>query len=224
MTPKRKKVQEYILNHIKKIDQTKTNDNYNRYKELFDKMSDKDFDDYMHRLKNGDENIYYINCTMRDNVDVTTLINYAKEVGVKLFEKVKLWDNVTNTQYLTPNEAMILQLPVRRVSQFIDHKLSVPEGDSKIDLLSGQVVKPDQAASLSQIETQTLYTRGLENTIIELIKYRGGDVVAFGEYKRELEETGQTTVGRDTGSVARSAVVMGVYFNGMHIETNFTEI
>ena len=53
-----------------------------------------------------------------------------------------------------------------------------------------------------------------------MIKFRGGDVVAFSEFKRELEEQGSTSIGRETGSLVRSAVVLDVLFSGMHIESN----
>ena len=144
----------------------------------------------------------------------------AKELGIKMFERIKMWDNATQSYYLTPYEYMIIDIPIRRMSQFHDHKLSVAEGDSKIDMLSGQVVKPDKAGSISQVEIQTLYGSSLDKTILELIKYRGGDVTAFAEYKRELEETGRVSIGRDTNSVPRSAVVVDVFMSGMHIHTN----
>lgn len=224
MNEKRKKAQEYILKNIAMIDQSTDKHNTKRYEEKFKNMTDKEFDDYMKRLRDGDEQVYYINTTLKDNVDVNKLKEDCKKLGIKLFERIRMWDDVTQSYYLTPNECLILQLPVRRVSQFVDHKLSVFESDKKIDLLSGQVLKPDQAASLSQVEVQCLYSHGLTNSILELIKYRGGDTVAFGEYKRELEETGTTSVNKDTGSVVRSAVVLGVYYNGMHIETNITNV
>lgn len=53
-----------------------------------------------------------------------------------------------------------------------------------------------------------------------MTKFRGGDVVAFGEFKRELEEHGSATIAQDTGSVARSAVTLDVLYSGMHIEAN----
>lgn len=216
MTDKRKKTQEYILSNMKKL----SDKNYERYKELFDRMSDKQFDDFMKRLRDKKEVLTFYTANMVDHVDIPTLIQVAKDCGLELFERIRMWDEPTQSYYLTPNKYCILQLVVRRMSQFVDHKLSVAEGDTKIDLLTGQVVKPDKAGSISQVEIQTLYARGLHNTILELIKYRGGDVVAFSEYKRELEELGKTTVSRDTGSVVRSAVILDVLFSGMHIESN----
>ena len=100
--------------------------------------------------------------------------------------------------------------------------MSIPEGDSKIDILSGQVIKPDKGAGISQVEIQALYARNLSSIITEMLKYRGGDVVALAEFKRELEEQGRTTIGRDTGSVSRSVVTVNNLLIGMHIESNIT--
>ena len=48
MTPKRKKVQERVLSVVKDLDSTGTNTEY--YTQLFAKLSDKDFDDYIHHI------------------------------------------------------------------------------------------------------------------------------------------------------------------------------
>ena len=218
MTEKRKQTQEYIIANMKKADPS--GKNAERYTKLFASMSDKDFHEYMLRLKNKQDVLVVYSANMVDKINLRNLLTLAKELGVELFERIRLWDEPTQSYYLSPNKYCILQMVVRRMSQFVDHKLAVADGDSRIDLLTGQVAKPDKAGSISQVEIQTLYAKGLENTILELIKYRGGDVTAFAEFKRELEETGKTTIARETGSVVRSAVVLDVLLSGMHIEAN----
>lgn len=218
MNEKRKKAQDFILKHISAVDPS--GKNTERYKKKFAAMSDKEFDDYMWALREKNEVIYFYAANMVDTIKIPDLIAAAKGLGIKLFERIRMWDEPTQSYYLTPHEYFIIKIPVRRMSQFVDHKLSVGEGDKKIDLLSGQVVKPDKGNSLSQVEIQALYARGLEHTIKEMIKFRGGDVVAFAEYKRELEETGTTTIDKETGSVVRSAVILDVLMSGMHIESN----
>ena len=52
------------------------------------------------------------------------------------------------------------------------------------------------------------------------MKYRGGDVTAFAEYKRQLEEQGSTNISQETGSVPRSAVVLDSLFEGIMIQSN----
>lgn len=218
MTPKRKQVQEYILEHMNILD--KSGSNSARYQEMFDAMSDKEFDDWMNEIRDGNEVLFFYTANVKDKIKIEDLIAESHNVGVKLFTRLKLWDEPTQSYYITPHEYLMLTLPVRRLSQFVDHKLSVAEGDSRIDMLSGQVTKPDKGSTHSQTEAQALFARGLDKTNLELIKYRGGDTNAFAEYKRELEETGRATIGKDTGSIARSAVVLDQFLSGMHIESN----
>ena len=218
MTPKRKQVQDYIIEHMSKLEKTKKN--AKRYTEMFAKMTDADFDAWMKDIKNGEEILTFYAPAVLSEVKIEELLKEAKAVGVKLFTRLKLWDEPTQKYYITSHEYLVLDLPVRRASQYVDHKLSVAEGDSRIDMLSGQVAKPDKGSSHSQVEAQALFARGLDKTNLELIKYRGGDVTAFAEFKRELEETGQASIKRDTDSIARSAVVLDQFLAGMHIESN----
>lgn len=218
MNERRKRVEEYIYSSMDKLDPSGKNKAI--YKEKFAKMSDADFHRYMENLRDGNDRLAMYTANIVDKVDLDTLIKTAKDFGIELFERIRMWDKATGKYYLTPKKYIILQLAIRRMSQFIDHKLSVPEGDNHIDMLTGQVVKPDRAGAISQVEIQALYARNFRNTILELIKYRGGDVNAFAEYKRELEEQGRTSVGKDTGSIVRSAVVLDVLYSGIHIESN----
>lgn len=218
MNPKRKKVEEYILGTLKDMDPG--GKNVKRYQKFFNELSDKDFDEWMRNIRDGKEILTYYTPIFGKAVSIADLVKVAKKIDLKLFSRLKIWDSVTESYYLTPHEYLVLRLPIRRMSQFVDHKLSVPEGDSRIDLLTGQVIKPDKAGSLSQVEIQALHARGLDNVILELIKFRGGDVRAFGDFKQELEETGRTSIGKDTGSVARSAVMLQVLLSGAHIGSN----
>ena len=218
MTPQRKKTEEFILKSLAPLD--KSGLNIQRYKDFFASLSDAEFDSYMKDIENGNEVLYLYFANMKDKITIAELRDYAKKIGVKLFERLRIWDEVTQSYYLTPNKYCVLQLPIRRMSQFVDHKMSVPEGDKKIDVLSGQVIKEDKGSSISQVEVQSLYAHNLQNTIIELLKYRGGDLVALSEFKRELEEQGKTNISRDTGSIARSVVSMNNLLIGMHIESN----
>lgn len=218
MNSKRKSVEDYIFKYLDKLD--KSGMNRKRYTSMFSKMSDADFDTWMKNIRDGKDCLVYWTPAMKVKPTIKDLVVVARELNIKLFHRLKLWDAPTQSYYLTPKEYIVLELPCRRMSQYVDHKLSVPEGDSKIDLLSGQPMKPDQAGSISQTEVQALYARGLTSTIKELLKYRGGDVNAYAEYKRELEEQGSTTIARDTGSVPRSAVVLDSLFEGIMIQSN----
>ena len=218
MNAKRKEVESYILKYMAKMDKSGTN--VEKYQKMFADMDDKAFNTWMENLKNHKDVLVFWIPAMKVNPRVKDLLSICKELNIELFHRLKLWDPPTQSYFLTPLKFLVVDIPCRRMSQYVDHKLSVPEGDSKIDLLTGQVMKPDQAGSISQTEIQALYARGLTKTIKELLKYRGGDVTAFAEYKRQLEEQGSTTISQETGSVPRSAVVLDSLFEGIMIQSN----
>lgn len=222
MTPKqkamRKKIEAYVIEHMNYMDPSKKNGK--RYEEFFSGLSDAEFDKWMRDLKEGKDVLIFYSANIEDKVKIENLVAETHRLKLKLFEKLRIWDDVTQKYYLTPNEYFVAPQIVRRFSQFADHKLSVPESDKRIDMLTGQVVKPDQAAGITLPEVQSLYGRGLNKTLLELLKFRGGDVTALAEYKRELEETGATSIGKETGSIVRSAVILDVFFSGAHIQTN----
>ena len=220
MNEKRKAVEDKIIKYISAINKS----NAKKYKDMFASMNDKAFDDWMYDLRNNDTVLDIEIPNMIEKVNIDDLIKVSEQLGIELFTRLKLWDVPTQTYYRTTKKYLMLQLPMVAMAQTVDHKLSVPESDSKIDHLSGQVMKPDQANSISQVEVQSLYARGLQSTILELIKYRGGDVSAYAEYKRSAEELGMCMLKADSNSITRSVVVLDVFFAGMQLSSNASGI
>lgn len=218
MNSKRKAVQDKIFKIMSQLDPSGKNKKV--YEDMFSKMADKDFHEYMLRIRSGEDVLCLYMANLVDNVSVKHVTDVAKANGVKIFERIRMYDSVNDCYYYTPKEYAVLQLPIRRMVQFADHKLTVAEGDSRVDMLTGQVVKPDRGAALSEPESRILHGFGFKHTLRELNKFRGGDLVAFAEYKRELEETGRTTVDRETGTKVRSAITVDLYYSGIHIESN----
>lgn len=218
MNTKRKSVQDKIYKVMNQLDPSGKNKKI--YEDMFAKMSDEDFDDYMKRIRSGEDVLHLYAANLVDDLPVAHVTNVAKANNVKIFERIRMYDVVNDCYYYTPKEYAVLQLPIRRMVQFADHKLTIAEGDSRVDMLTGQVVKPDKGAGLSEPESRILHGFGFKNTLRELNKFRGGDLVAFAEYKRELEETGRTIVDRETGTKVRSAITIDLYYSGIHIESN----
>lgn len=220
MNTKRKAVQEMIYKVMLQLEPAGKNKKI--YEDMFAQMSDKDFDDYMKRIRSGEDVLCLYAGNLTDDIPVSRVTAVAKANNVKIFERIRMYDATNDCYYYTPREYAVLQIPIRRMAQFVDHKLTIAEGDSRVDMLTGQVVKPDKGASLSEPESRILHGFGFKNTLRELNKFRGGDLVAFAEYKRELEEMGHTTVDRDTGTKVRSAITLDLYYSGIHIESNIS--
>jgi hypothetical protein len=222
MNAKRKKVQEYILQTIAKMDPT--GPNVERYKNMFAEMSDQEFDKYMKMLKEGTVKLTVYAPNMKNYLKVENLFKAAEFVNAKLFHRILRTDHTTGLQYWSNEKYLVVTLPIRRARQFLMHKISVAESDQKIDALTGQVTKPDKASAISFVEAQLLGAQGLEKTLEEFLKVRGGDVRAFGTYKQQLEETGASQMaGLDPTTVPRSAVVFSNILRCMYYDNNLVE-
>jgi hypothetical protein len=220
MNEKRAKVEKFLLEYIDDLDKTGTNGQ--RYRALFGRMDDASFHQFMHDLQDHKEQIYLNVPNMKIDITLETIFDVAKKLDVKLFDKIKFYDDITKKWYYTPNEYLVTKLPIRRLKQTLKSKRSLPDSDKSIDSLTGQVTKPNQASSLSQVEVQCLHAKNLNNTILELIKVRGGDLTAYSQAKAQIEETGQVSLGLLKGNTkVRSTVVLSQFLKAMCIDNNY---
>jgi len=217
MTPKRKAVQEHILETIKLIEPDL---NYDRYVKMFDGMNDAQFDAYMKHLKEGGKIDLEVP-NMKISIKQENVYKAAKRLGLELFERLRLWDKINERYYLTPHKYLVILSPIRQLKQYLMDKMSVPEDDKKVDIRTGQVIKPDKGSSISSVQTGVLFSRGLEKSAVELIAIRGGNVGAYTAFTSSLEETG--TVSQSQLNVeerAHSADMVNIYLKGAAIDNN----
>lgn len=222
ISDKRKKITEYLLTHLKMLEPGGTN--AARYEQLLSAMSDEEFSEYMDALATGKVQLHIFTPNLKVVLKVEDILKTAKSVQVDLCQRVWLTDKVTGKKYLSVHAYPILQLPIRRVKQYLLHKISVPTSDKTIDALTGQVTGDDRSSSISQVELQALYARGLKNVILEFAKVRGGDVHAYSNFKLQMEETGEASLDNlEQGTINRSAVIASVFLKGMHLDNNLVE-
>ena len=219
MTPKRQKVEDYIVSLMNTIDRTGLNTT--RYKDMFAHMSDKQFDSWMKDLRDQKTKLYLWTPNMKVAVQIRDLITAANKVGCQLFERLRLWDNATRRYYTTPEKFLIVELPVRRVKQYLLDKLSVPDSDRVVNPTTGQVIKPDKGSAISMTEAQTYDSKGLHKCLDELLIVRGGNLEAYASFKAALENGGTASLDElDYSGGVRSAQVAQANLESMHIENN----
>ncbi len=219
MSDNRTKVEKYIYTVMNEIDPS--GNNADRYKKLFESMNGTKFDQFMHNLKEGKIQLHVIIPNNSPNITANTAVDLAKKRNVPLFSKIQFNDLATGRKYFSKYPALIIPLPVRRLSQYLFHKISLPDSDSKINPITGQVIAPDKGATLSNIEIQILAGKGLKSSIIELIKLRGGDLNGYKALKYAIESDSSVSMNDiPLDNKPRSVITTNRYLHGMMIDSN----
>mgnify|MGYP001286114824 FL=1 len=196
--------------------------NVKHYKEqVFPKMSNSMFFSWIDQIEKGEANIYMYCPNMVVNLKPKDILKAAAYLGLELFERIRIWDSLTGRYYMTPQKYLTLLIPIRRLSQYLMHKISIPESDRRTNPTTGQVVKPDKGSSFSMVQSQILDSAGLTNSLFELATVRGGNQDAQSAARSSLIETGELRLSDiDTSQGVRSQQVAKATFESMHIETN----
>lgn len=221
MSTKRKEVESFILSYLDKID-IGNKKNTELYRDLFNKMTNAEFDEFMVKLKNGTLTLSMIIPNGGDvKIDVENNIKIAKELGYDFFQQVKVSGQHNTPDYVTPNKYMTMILPIKRAAQLLSKKISIPDSDKNIDTLSGQVTGKSKASKLTMPEIQLLVGMGMKTSIRELLKIRGGDIQANNAMVSMLYKTGsakQSTIEQYAGGVV-STQTLKAYLNAQHIKS-----
>lgn len=220
MPKDRKAATEFILKNLNEI--LPGNTDVARYKEYLEKLSEKDFADYMQALRSGEK---YVTLTAPNfgkvNLDLERNKKLADKLGVKLFNKLWFEGDEDMPTYLSPIEYLVLKLPVRVASQRLIKKMSVPKNQRVINHLTGQPTGDSKGASISHPELRVCAAMGLENSMIELMKYRGGDNRGWAAMNASLMRTGKASLKTLSffASGVESTATLKTYMNSAHIKT-----
>lgn len=190
---------------------------------LLNALSDKEFDVYMQKLRDGNEILPYIKPNLsKSKMSLKSNLAIAKKVGLELFERLWLTDPETDEVYLTPIRYLILKMPIRRQQQHLHKKVSIPSTNSAVDDLTGQVTGPSASSRLSYPEMQVLYSQNLRHCIAELFTFRGGNVPMNNALERDAKsgEFPSMEDVYDPDVRVRSTEVLNVLFKSQHLKFN----
>lgn len=222
MSGNRKAAEAVILKWVKAIDPSEKNTQM--YEAMFAKMTDAQFDAWMVAIE-GRKDYVSIVADNGTGSKVTTdnNIKVAKQMGVHLLQKLWLTDAVTGMRYLTPIEYLVLDLPVRRQIQTLENKISIPEDNKHIDELTDQPTGASKGSSISFPELQVLYAQNLDASILELIKFRGGDEKAMRAMDKSIIDSGGASLEslKQLGTKVRANTTLSTFLKGMHFDNNY---
>jgi len=217
----RKIAEEFIYKFIKDIDPSGYNTE--KYKIIFTEMNDKEFDDYMVGLRDKTKFLVLFKPAFKTKeITLENNLKIAKKYNVKFFQKLVVTNNDTTPDYKTPIEYLVIDLPFKRQSQNLIKKINIPENNKTIDQLTGQPTGISQGAKISYPELQLLTSMGLDKSIEELIKYRGGDKGGFNAYNTMFIKYGVANLKtlENYSTSVESTNTLKVYLSSMHLRSS----
>ena len=223
MNAKNKRIVDKILKVMKTIDHTGYN--YDRNKKIFENMTDKEFDTYMRVLRDGKEVIHLVVPNQKVLLDFNDIEKAGELVNTTFFHQLIMEDMDTGIKFVTPEKYFIGEVPVRRLEQTLEEKMSIPRSDMKIDGMTGQVTGDDRSCSITYPELQAIYANSGDKTLEELAVARAGNLDAYANLKHQLEDMGEANISDvlTENSMARSIKILDVYLATMGYFSNLSD-
>lgn len=187
MAKNRKEAEKVLLTYIEKLG---GKDNRKLYEDRLKELTDSEFDSFIQDLKDGKQRLSLFNPNGYDNTTTEKSLKVCKELNVPLLTNLSIGNDNDNSVVKTPNKVMVWLLPFKRVSQTLIKKISIPENNYHIDMLTGQVTNDSKGATLTFPEIQLLVGMGMKDTLTELLKYRGGDIDGQAAMDAQLQQYG----------------------------------
>ena len=165
----------FIVKYIGKL--LPGSENASIWKTKLEGMSDKEFASFIDRLETGEDFLSIIAPNFsKTKLRIENNLAIAEELGHNFFQRLWIASTGDTPTYLTPIPYMVLDMPVFRAAQMLTKKISVPKHNRVIDALTGQPTGESKGGRVSYPEVQLCAASGLDNCMIELLKYRGGDI------------------------------------------------
>lgn len=193
------------------------------YQARLEKLSDKAFDELMHKLASGEETLSIIAPNFDDKkLTIENNLKVAKELGHNFFQRLWLTDNITGRTYLTPVRYLVIDLPLRRQQQMLVKKIKIPEDNRHVDELSGQPTGPSKGRKISFPELQILFAQNMDKSLTELIKLRGGDEKAFNAMNNEIISRGGVSMDKiaSADTKVKSTETLETLLKAMHLRVS----
>jgi len=220
---KRKKMEDLIYQVFDDLDSSKTNSN--KYRDIFGKMSDQQFDTFFKQfLATEDEYLVLDVVDYERDLKIEDVEKAAKRLGVPLFEKVALpfVNKNTDNPVLTKFEVPVGFIHVKRMQQILSKKNTTSTEVSSRSALTGQVVGRDKNARDSDSENFALVTIDATDTLREFMGPRADDMVMKNEMYSSIAQKGFVSLNTLTNDVDNKVTLnaVDVHLIGMGIKSD----
>jgi len=173
----RRAYEQLVLQTIDKLTEHKENVQF--YKDKFASLkTDAEFEKFVNSIRDGEISLTIVepNFSKKPVKSTKEIIDIAESLGVKIMQKLYVEGKKGMPTYQTEVEFPVIPVYIRRASQLLSKKISVPPHTRVRDLLTGQVTGESKGATVSGPENQLLGGMGALSSAIEMNKFRGGDL------------------------------------------------
>lgn len=176
MLGNRRVFEQIVISAVSRISNLPENVQF--YKDKFAKMTDAEFHQFVQDIKAKRVRLSVVEPNYSDKgyVSDEVLMDIAKEYGVDIMQHLYVEGKEGMPTYRTNVKFPVIMVPIRRASQMLTKKISVPPHTRVRDLLTGQVTGESKGATVSGPEVQLLAAMGAEAAAVEMLKFRGGDI------------------------------------------------
>ena len=220
MAKNRKKAEEFLLKVVK--DGDPTGRTLAMVKEQLAKMDDKRFNEMIERIRAGKEYIPLIvdNHTERA-LNTEQALDLCEKYNIEIFQRFWYRHPVIGVKVLSNHKVPFVHMMVRRQIETLMNKMSVSDDNSTVDTLTGQPIHG--ASATTQPESLVYLEKGLDASLVEKLKYRGGDVEGGRLFDQSLIETGKVSTSQlyeQNNTTTRGVQTADIYLTSAHYETN----
>lgn len=221
MKPNRKAAQDFIIEQIGKM--APGGKNKQIYIDLFAEMPDDEFEVFIGKLDSGQARLAVIIPNFgTEGVTTARNLDLAKELGHEFFQRITIEGDGETPTYLTPIPYLVVDIPVCRQAQVLIKKISIPEDNKSVDDFTGQPTGKSQGSKISYPEVGVMAAMGLDNCLIELLKYRGGDTKGFNAMNESISKNGGVSISsiKHLAGGVESTATLKAYLTSMMLSTS----
>jgi hypothetical protein len=204
MNDKRQKIQNLVDKVMKAMDPSGIN--AKKYQDMFAKMSDKQFSDWITRFLADEKSNFRLDIEEYGSrvLKYENIEKAAAVLGIKLYEYVYIphISSNPNRPVRTRHPVLVGYLNIKRTQQFVTKKTGLATSDTDRDEQTGAMKGDSKGGTTTGIENELLAGVGGEDIIAEISGARGDNSVEYDNMIAAISET---------GSVKLADIKTGVY-------------
>lgn len=194
------------------------------YHDKYDKVSDKEFDDWVKWLDTLEHNFYWEFEEYKRPAKLENIEKAAKLFGIQLYERVAVpyLNGTAENVIVTPNPVPVGWTHVKRLPQTIHHKNSGSTSINKRNSKTGQVTGEDKNGRITDVETYAMTAYGAEHSLKELLGFRADDEAAKNQAYNRIERDGVVYMGDLQSSPEDKSAIntLDVFYTSAGMKTN----